>query len=64
MLLNKLVTKWRNILKVISDKSLERWILPRANRIKDQNLPDYKNWSQEDLLEAFNWHGIKNLQMR
>lgn len=53
-----------NFLKVISDKSLERWILPRAKRIKDQNLPDYKNWSQEDLLEAFNWHGIKNLQMR
>jgi len=51
-------------LKVISEKSLERWILPRAKRIKEQNLPDYKNWSQEDLLKAFTWHGIKNLQMR
>ena len=51
-------------LKIISEKSLERWVLPRAKRIREQNLPDYTEWSQQDLLNSFAWHGVKNLQIR
>tara|TARA_Y100001958_G_C21237045_1_gene563743 strand:- start:1601 stop:2824 length:1224 start_codon:yes stop_codon:yes gene_type:complete len=49
--------------KLISEKAIERWVIPRSERINSGEIEGQFDWSISDLLSYFSWYEKINLKL-